>query len=60
MAKTSAWRRPTILWSIGYFIVNEPIYENIPHMVPTLDGHYACKRRFVQWLGAKYHTIANL
>jgi hypothetical protein len=43
---------------IGYFIVNEPIYENIPHMVPALDGHYACKRRFVQWLTKKYQTIA--
>ncbi len=43
---------------IGYFIVNEPIYENIPHMVPALDGHYACKRRFVQWLTEKYQTIA--
>lgn len=43
---------------IGYFIVNEPIYENIPHMVPALDGKYACKRRFVQWLADKYQTIA--
>jgi hypothetical protein len=43
---------------IGYFIVNEPIYENIPHLVPTLDGKYACKRRFVQWLSDKYPTIA--
>lgn len=43
---------------IGYFIVNEPIYENIPHMVPTYDGKYACKRRLVQWLSDKYQTIA--
>jgi len=43
---------------IGYFIVNEPIYENIPHMVPTYDGKYACKRRLVQWLTDKYQTIA--
>ncbi|MEP6671253.1 MAG: beta-galactosidase [Chthoniobacter sp.] len=43
---------------IGYFIVNEPIYENIPHMVPTFDGKYACKRRLVQWLSDKYQTIA--
>jgi hypothetical protein len=43
---------------IGYFIVNEPIYENISHMVPALDGKYACKRRFVEWLGKKYHNIA--
>jgi hypothetical protein len=43
---------------IGYFIVNEPIYENIPHMVPALDGKHACKRRLVQWLETKYKTIA--
>jgi hypothetical protein len=43
---------------IGYFIVNEPIYENIPHMVPALDGHYSCKRRFVQWLSDKYKTVS--
>ena len=43
---------------IGYFIVNEPIYENIPHMVPTYDGKHACKRRLVQGLADKYQTIA--
>jgi hypothetical protein len=43
---------------IGYFIVNEPIYENIPHIVPTLTGTYACKRQLVQWLASKYKTIA--
>src|SRR5262249_41849663 len=43
---------------IGYFIVNEPIYENIPHMVPTYDSRYACKRRLVEWLEVKYKTIA--
>lgn len=43
---------------IGYFIVNEPIYESIPHMVPALKGSYACKRRLVQWLEEKYKTIA--
>ncbi len=43
---------------IGYFIVNEPIYENIPHILPTLKGTYACKRRFVQWLTEKYKTTS--
>jgi hypothetical protein len=43
---------------IGYFIINEPIYENIPHIVPTLKGEHACKRRFVQELARKYKTIA--
>ena len=41
---------------IGYFIVNEPIYENVPHMLPTFDGSHACKREFVRWLEAKYKT----
>ncbi|HSI63325.1 MAG TPA: beta-galactosidase, partial [Candidatus Saccharimonadia bacterium] len=43
---------------IGWYIVNEPIYEQIPQIVPTLDGSHACKRRFVQWLEEKYKTIA--
>jgi hypothetical protein len=43
---------------IGYFIINEPIYENIPHIVPTLKGEHACKRRLVQMLSEKYQTIA--
>ena len=44
---------------IGYFITNEPIYENIQHVVPTLKASaHACKRRFVQGLGQKYKTPA--
>jgi hypothetical protein len=43
---------------IGYFIVNEPIYENIPHLLPTLKSNHACKRRFVAWLTEKYKTVA--
>ena len=43
---------------IGYFIVNEPIYEEIPHIVPSLKGTHACKRKLVQWLAVKYKTIA--
>ena len=41
---------------IGYFIVNEPIYENVPHMLPAFDGSHACKREFVRWLEQKYKT----
>ena len=43
---------------IGWYIVNEPIYEQIPHIVPTLNGGHACKRRFVQWAEEKYKSIA--
>lgn len=44
---------------IGYFITNEPIYENIQHVVPTLKASaHACKRRFVQGLEQKYKTPA--
>lgn len=44
---------------IGWFIVNEPIYEEIPRVVPSLKGsQHACKRRFVQWLTEKYKTVA--
>lgn len=45
---------------IGYFIVNEPIYENIQHIVPSLKGSaHACKRRLVQALEQKYKTAAE-
>jgi len=43
---------------IGYFIANEPIYENIQHIVPTLKNEHACKRRLVQTLKDKYQTVA--
>lgn len=42
---------------IGYFLTNEPIYEDIPKVVPTLKGTYACKKRLVQMLQEKYQTI---
>ena len=41
---------------MGYFIANEPIYENVPHMLPSLDGSHACKREFVRWLETKYKS----
>ena len=45
---------------IGYFIANEPIYENVPHMLPALDGNHACKREFVRWLETKYQDASRL
>jgi hypothetical protein len=42
---------------IGYFMSNEPIYEDIPKVVPQLDGTFACKRHLVQMLREKYSTI---
>ncbi len=44
---------------IGWFTVNEPIYEQIPPIVPTLKGsEHACKRELVTWLTKKYSDIA--
>ncbi len=42
---------------IGYFLVNEPLYEDLPKVVPTLKGSFAIKRRLVQMLQEKYKTI---
>jgi len=42
---------------IGYFLVNEPLYENLPRAIPALNGKFACKRRLVQVLREKYATI---
>ena len=43
---------------IGYFLVNEPLYEDIPKVVPGLKGSdWACKRVLVQQLSDKYKTI---
>ncbi|HEY0256300.1 MAG TPA: sugar-binding protein [Candidatus Methylacidiphilales bacterium] len=44
---------------IGYFLANEPLYEDIPKVVPGLKGStWACKRELVQMLKTKYQTIA--
>ncbi len=44
---------------IGYFIANEPIYENVQHIVPALKASaHPCKREFVQSLEKKYKTPA--
>jgi hypothetical protein len=42
---------------IGYFIANEPLYENLPAKIPTLDASWACKRALVDMLKAKYVTV---
>jgi hypothetical protein len=43
---------------IGYFLTNEPLYEDIPKVVPTLKGsEWACKHALVQMLHDKYKTI---
>lgn len=40
---------------IGYFIANEPIYENIAHIVPTLKASAnPCKERLVRELRKRY------
>ena len=43
---------------IGYFIINEPLYEDIPKVIPTLGGKWACKRELVANLEKKYGEIA--
>jgi hypothetical protein len=43
---------------IGYYLVNEPAYEDVPKVVPGLKGsENACKRALVDLLRAKYPTI---
>ena len=42
---------------LGWYLVNEPLYEDLPRVVPTLPGKHACKRRLVTMLRDKYQTI---
>ncbi|MBB5033989.1 hypothetical protein [Prosthecobacter vanneervenii] len=42
---------------IGYFIVNEPRYDELPRVIPSLTGGQACKLRLVEALKSKYQTI---
>ncbi len=42
---------------IGYFIVNEPRYDELPRVIPSLTGKQACKQRLVAVLKEKYKTI---
>ncbi len=43
---------------IGHFGGNEQAFENIPKVVPGLDGKSGAKRRLVALLRDKYHDIA--
>lgn len=43
---------------IGYFIINEPRYDELPKVLPSLTGQHACKRRLIQFLSDKYKDIA--
>ncbi|MCX7009792.1 MAG: hypothetical protein NTY53_21545 [Kiritimatiellaeota bacterium] len=43
---------------IGYFIINEPRFDEIPKSIPALNGKHACKRRLVQLLTEKYKFIS--
>ena len=42
---------------IGCFLGNEPLYEKLPKVLPTLDGKFACKRRLVRMLEEKYKSV---
>ena len=42
---------------IGYFLANEPLYEDLPRAIPALNGKFACKRRLTQMLEEKYQGI---
>ena len=44
---------------IGYFLNNEPLYEDIPRAVAALDSQHPCKRRLAQMLEEKYKTIGD-
>lgn len=44
---------------IGHFMGNEQGFENIPKVVPTLDGKSGAKRKLVAMLREKYGDIAK-
>ena len=43
---------------IGWFIVNEPRYDELPRVIPSLPGSHPCKQRFVASLKTQYTDIA--
>ena len=43
---------------IGYFTGNEPEFEKLRSVLPTLDATWAAKREFVAGLRRKYATLA--
>lgn len=42
---------------IGWFIVNEPRYDDLPRVIPSLTGKHACKRELVAFLKKKHSNI---
>jgi len=44
---------------IGFFLVNEPIYEDIVKVVPTYKGDKACKRALAKMLEERYKDVAS-
>ncbi len=42
---------------IGYFIINEPRYDELPRVLPSLTGGQACKQALVRFLSDKYKAI---
>jgi len=42
---------------IGYFIVNEPRYDQLPGAIPALTGKHACRREFTKFLAGKYKDV---
>ena len=42
---------------IGYFIINEPRYDELPKVLPSLTGGQACKRELVTFLSSKYKAV---
>lgn len=42
---------------IGWFIVNEPRYDELPRVIPSLPGKHACKQKLVSTLKEQYKTI---
>lgn len=42
---------------IGYYLGNEPLFEDLPTKLPQLSGQYACKREFVKFLQDRYSSI---
>ena len=44
---------------VGHFLGNEQAFENIPKVVPTLDGKSGAKRRLTEMLRAQYGDIAG-
>jgi len=43
---------------IGYFIVNEPRYDELPRVIPSLTGKHACKQHLIRFLKNQYSSIA--